>query len=258
MPYVTYARASALEVQQAGDINTADIANGGWISQSDLTEAGVKFQLLNHTLVGSIDGYLQDRTQLSGVNNVTQRTRSTGEEIEVRYLATKNISFTFSGNMQHTEVLGPDTSVIYIPAYSVCGATLACELSSWGGAYLTFNFSSLPGRSGNYSLSTIPHSVVSLYGSYISDEHDWGRAGATIGATYVSHTSGTIVNAIVYPAYTLVNASAFYRKGPYEVDVNIDNLFDKLYFIPDADTYVNLAALPGVGRMWRVTLKRKF
>jgi iron complex outermembrane receptor protein len=259
MPYVTYARAASLEVQQAGDVKPNDLLSDAWISRSNLTEAGVKFQLLDHTLVGSIDVYRQERTELAGLNAVSQRTRSTGEELEVRYLATKNLSFTFSGDMQHTVVLGPDTSVEYVPAYAVCGQSLACALNSWGGAYLVFNFSSLPGRAGDYELNSIPHSVVSFYANYISDEHGWGRAGATIGATYVTHTSGTIQNAIVYPAYTLVNASAFYQNGPYEIDLNIDNLFNTLYFTPNSDaTYVNMAAIPGVGREWRVTLKRRF
>lgn len=259
MPYATYALDNALEVQQAGDLQPQQIASGGWLSQSDLTEGGIKFQLLHKTLVGALDAYRQNRTQLTGLNTVSQRTQSTGVELEVRYLASKNLSFTLAADSQHTEVLGPDTSTTYIPAYVVCGANPACELSSWGGAYLVYNFSSLPGRAGNYSQSTIPHSVVSLYGNYISDDHGWGRAGLTLGATYVSKTSGTVQNAITYPAYTLVNASAFYQKGPYEVAVNVDNLFDQFYVTANSDpTYANVAALPGVGREWRLTVKRKF
>ena len=259
MPYATYARGGALEVQQAGDLKASDIFSGGWISSSDLAEGGVKFQLLNKTLVGSLDVYEQHRTQAAGLNSAVQRTRSIGEELEIRYLATKNLSFTLSGDMQHTEVLGPDTSTEYIPAFAVCGANLSCELSSWGGAYLVFNFRGLPGRSGDYALTSVPNTVASLYANYISDEHAWGKAGVTAGATYVSRTSGTIQNAVVYPAYSLVNLSGFYKDGPYEVDLNIDNLLDKVYFTPSSDiTYINVAAMPGVGREWRLTLKRTF
>lgn len=259
MPYFTYAEAASLEVQQAGDLKPADIISGGWLSRSDLSEGGVKFQLLNKTLVGSIDAYRQERTQLSGLNSVSLKTRSTGVEFEIRYLATQNLSFTLSGDSQHTEVIGPDTSTVYVPAYAVCGATLACELNSWGGAYLLFNFNSLPGRSGNYSLSSIPHSVVSLYANYITDEHSWGKAGVTAGFTHVTKTSGTLQNAIIYPAYYVANASVFYKHGEYEAALNVDNLFDKLYFTPNSDpTYVNMSAIPSVGREWRITLKRTF
>jgi iron complex outermembrane receptor protein len=259
LPYFTYAKASSLEVQQAGDIKPADLVSGGWLSHSDLIEGGVKFQLLDRTIVGSIDGYQQDRTLEAGFNATALNTRATGAEVEIRYLATKNISFTLSGDLQHTEVIGPDKSTDYIPAYAVCGQNLACELNSWGGAYLVTNFSSLPGRAGDYTLSSIPAGVVSFHGNYITDRYDWGRAGVTAGATYVSSTSGTIQNAIKYPAYTLVDLSAFYQRGPYEVDVNIDNLLDTFYVTPNSDpTYVNVSAIPGVGRTWRVTLRRSF
>jgi iron complex outermembrane receptor protein len=259
MPYLTYARDGALEVQQAGDLKPQDIQTGAWISQSDLAEAGVKFQLLNHTLVGSVDIYKQHRAEPAGLSDVSQRTESIGEELEVRWLATKNLSFTVSADTQHTEVLGPDKEDAYLPASAVCGATPACDLSVWGGAYLVFAFDTLPGRAGNYALTTIPDTVGSLYANYITDAHPWGKLGVTAGATYVSQTAQTIQNGLVYPAYTLVNLSGFYKRGPYEVDLNIDNLFDKFYVTPNSDPiYINVTAIPGVGREWRLTLKRTF
>ena len=54
--------------------------------------------------------------------------------------------------------------------------------------------------------------------------------------------------AVIYPAYYLANLSAFYQYKHFEIDLNINNLFDKLYFTPDADTYVNMGVLPGIGR----------
>lgn len=259
MPYGTIAQTSALEYGQASDISTALIENGGWVRDSRLTEAGIKFQFFGGKLVGSADYYWQDRPQVNGqqpsisvINTVAK-----GEELEIRYIATRNLSFTFAGDMQHTEVIGPDTSFQYIPSWVICGQTEACMIASSGGVF-TANMNQLPGRAGNYAYTVIPHAVVSLYGNYITDDYSWGRAGLTIGVTHVSKTSGTIEGAIEYPAYYLANLSAFYKKGPYEIDVNIDNLFDKLYFTPDADTYVNLGALPSKGREWRLTLKRSF
>jgi iron complex outermembrane receptor protein len=253
-PYISYAKASALEVSQAGELAPGLIADGSWLSDSDLAEAGVKFQLLRGTLVGSLAGYRQNRTQLSGLTPVVQGTRTKGVELEVRWLASSHLSFTAAGNAQHTTVKGPDTSFQYIPAYTagVAGA------QAYGGSYVVWTFDSLPGRGGDYDYTLIPKSVVSLYGAYTSDEHAWGSAGATLGVTHVTKTSGTVQNAVTYPAYAVVNASAYYARGPYTAELNIDNLFNKLYFTPDADTYANLGALPGKGRAWRVTLKRTF
>jgi len=256
MPYVSRAKAAALEMSQAGDVAPNLVADGSWLSTSDLTEAGVKFQLLRGTLIGSLAAYRQNRTQVTGAiaPPVVQGTRARGVELEVRWLASEHLSFTFAGNSQRTTIKGPDTSFQYIPAYAagVAGA------QAYGGSYVVWSFASLPGRSGDYAYTLIPRSVVSLYGTYTSKIHDWGQAGATLGVSHVARTAGTVQNAVRYPAYSLVNASAFVNRGRYTLSVNIDNLFDKFYFTPDADTYANLGALPGKGREWRATLKRTF
>lgn len=256
MPYVSYAKAAALEMSQAGDVAPNLVADGSWLSSSDLTEAGVKFQLLRGTLIGSLAAYRQNRTQIAGAiaPPVVQGTRAKGVEVEVRWLASEHLSFTFAGNSQRTTVKGPDTSFQYIPAYTagVPGA------QGYGGSYVVWSFASLPGRGGDYAYTLIPRSVVSLYGTYTSKGYDWGQAGATVGVSHVSRTAGTVQNAVRYPSYSLVNASVFVNHGPYTLSVNIDNLFNKFYFTPDADTYANLGALPGKGREWRATLKRTF
>ncbi len=254
MPYVTYAKASALEMSQAGDIAPGLVADASdaWLSDSDLAEAGVKFQWLKGTLIGSLAGYRQNRTQLTGINAVPTGTRAKGVELEVRWLASDHFSFTFSGNSQHTTVKGPDKSFQYIPVYTV-GVS---GVDGYGGAYLVWDFSSI--RPGDYDYTLIPKSVVSLYGAYASDQHDWGKVFATLGVTHVTKTSGLVPGAVVYPAYAVASGSVAYEYGPYTATLNIDNLFDELYFTPVADTYANLAALPGKGREWRVTLARRF
>ncbi|MFZ5730981.1 MAG: TonB-dependent receptor [Phenylobacterium sp. RIFCSPHIGHO2_01_FULL_70_10] len=255
MPYITYAEAAALEMSQAGDIAPSLIANQSWLSDSDLAEAGVKFQLLQGTLVGSIAAYRQNRTQLTGGPNPTVRgSRSKGVELEVRYLASENLSFTFAGNNQSTTIKGPDASFAYIPYY----VTGVDPVNAFGGTYVVWAFSDLPGRGGDYDYTLIPETVLSLYGSYTSDEYAWGQVGGTFGATYVSETAQTVENPITYPSYTTANLSMFYQRGPFQASLNVDNVFDELYFTPAADSYANLAALPGKGREWRVTLKRSF
>ena len=255
MPYITYAKASALEMSQAGDIAPGLVATDAWLSDSDLSEAGFKFQWLKGTLVGSVAGYRQNRTQLvNGPPISVQGTRAKGVEAEVRWLASENFSFTLSGNTQHTTVKGPDTSFQYIPAYT----TGTPGAQAYGGTYVVWNFNSLPGRGADYDYTLIPKSVVSLYGAYTSDAYAWGKFGATAGVTHVTKTAGLVQNPVTYPAYYVANASAYYEYGPYTVTANVDNLFNKLYFTPDADSYANLGALPSKGREWRVTLKRTF
>ena len=256
IPYFTYAKSAALEVAQADDIDPALIPTGAFLSTSRLTEAGLKFQLLKNTLVGALSVYRQERTRLSqGIGSITVvGTQSKGVELEVRWLATKNLSFTFAGDLQHTTIKGPDHSFVYLPArgYGVAG------IDGFGGAYVTFDLASFTGNLGNYENTLVPHSVASLYANYVSDDYEWGHAGLTIGGTRVTKTVQPIPNPITFPEYYVFSASAFVAHGPWELDLNVDNLTDELYFTPSVDSYIALAAVPSVGRTWSLTLKRKF
>ena len=129
-------------------------------------------------------------------------------------------------------------------------------MNGYGGTYAVFSLAQL--RPGNYTDTLIPRRVISLYGTYTSDRFEWGRVGATLGVTSVSSTSGVIPGAVRFPAYGLVNGSAYVERGPWRLSGNVDNLFDKFYFTPVADVYSNVAALPGVGRTFKVSLRRSF
>lgn len=254
VPYVTSAKSSAIEIGQASQVLTSLLTGRDWLSNSFLNEAGVKFSALDDHLQGALDWYVQNRTQLSqGIANTSvQGTVARGLELELRYVASKNVSLTFAGSLQHTTIKGPDHSFTYLPA-SAYGVS---PVDGFGGSYVTYDFSTLPGRGGNYEDTLQPHAVISPYVTYTADPQDWGMWGASFGGTYVGHTAQTVPGGIVFPAYVTLNASAFAQWDVWEADVNVNNLADERYFTPDADTYANLGALPGMGRTWKVSLKR--
>jgi iron complex outermembrane receptor protein len=255
VPYVTLAKNAAVEIGQADQVLTSLFATHDFVSDSALAEAGVKFAFLDQHLVGSLSAYRQDRTQLArGIGAATvQGTRAKGEELEIRYVADRNWSFTLAGNLQHTLVKGA-TGFVYIPARQV-GVS---PLNGFGGAYVTFDYTGAFGGMRDYDQTLIPHAVISPYLTYTSDAFDWGTVGGAFGGSYVSRTMQTVSDPIVFPNYFTLNLSLFVRRGTWQADFNIDNLTDKLYFTPDADTYSALGALPGIGRVWRLTLKKSF
>jgi iron complex outermembrane receptor protein len=257
VPYVTTAKSSAIEIGQASQVLTSLLAGRDWLSNSFLNEVGVKFAALDDHLLGSVDWYVQNRTQLNqGAGGITtvMGTVARGAELELRYVATPNLSLTLAASLQHTTIKGPDHSFAYVPARSY-GVT---PQNGFGGSYIVFDFSTLPGRGGDYENTLLPHAVISPYLTWTSDTQSWGTWGATFGGTYVGHTQQTVPNPIVYPSYVTLNASAFAQWDAWEADVNVNNLSDERYFTPGADTYANLSALPGVGRVWKLTLKRLF
>jgi iron complex outermembrane receptor protein len=256
VPYGTFAKNAAIEIGQADQVATSLLVNKAAVSASYLTEGGVKFAFLDDHLVGSVSYYRQERTRLAtggGVVTVVG-TRSKGEELELRYVADQNWSFTFAGSMQHTIVKGPDTSFVYLPARTA-GVS---GLNGFGGTYVSFNFSTFPGPATNYEYTLIPHAVISPYLTYTADPFDWGVVGGTIGFSYVTKTAQYVPNPIIFPSYVTANASAFVKFDTWEVDVNVNNLADERYFTPDADSYANLGALPGKGREFRFTVKKTF
>jgi len=251
MPYVTYAEASALELSQAGGVAPSLVASDAWLSDSQLAEAGVKARLFGDVLTGSLAAYRQTRTQLS-LNNAVQGTRGKGVELELRWLATKQLSLTFAGAVQKTRIKGPDGSFIVVPPATV-GVS---GVDGYGGAYALYTVSTL--IPGDYTNTLIPKSVASLFAAYTGPKQEWGSLGGALGVTRVSSMRGTVPGAVRLPAYALVSASAYVQRGPWRLSANVDNLFDKLYFSPVADVYANVGALPGVGRTWRVALRRSF
>ena len=253
MGNVTSAKSSTIEICQASQVVTSLLANRAWLSNSFLNEAGVKFSFLDDRLVGALDWYVQNRTRLEqGIaTTAVVGTVSRGAELELRYVATDNLSLTLAANLQHTAIKGPDHSFSYLPARSFGIA----PQNGFGGGYYTYDFSTLPGRGGDYEDTLLPHAVISPYLTWTSDAGTWG---GSFGGTYVGSTRQTVPDPIIFPSHVTLNASAFTRWDAWEADVNVNNLADARYFTPGADTYANLSALPGLGRTWKVTLKRLF
>ena len=250
-PYVTTARASSLELGQAGGIAPQLIEGQTWITTSTLAEAGLKLRAFDDALTGSLSVYRQTRTRLEQVSHVVG-TRGEGTELELRWIASKNLSFTFAGDMQRTTVVGPDTSLVLVPP-QLLGLT---GVQAYGGAYAIFNVAQL--RPGNYDDGLIPHAVASLYAVYTTDRFPFGRAGATMGVTHVSAVTSILPGAFILPAYATETLSGFVEHGPWRMSLTVDNLSDQRYFTPDADVLANVAVTPGIGRTWRLAAKRKF
>jgi hypothetical protein len=154
---------------------------------------------------------------------------------------------TLAASLSHTYMRG-DHSFAYIPARDA-GVS---PQNGFGGAYIAYDFAGVKGTA-NYDNTLVPHAVVSPWLTYTGE--GWGAA---LGATYVGTARQTVPNPITYPAHVTANASAFIARDGWRLALNLDNAFDARFFTPDADTYANLGALPGMGRRWRIALMRSF
>jgi catecholate siderophore receptor len=80
--------------------------------------------------------------------------------------------------------------------------------------------------------------------------------GLGLGLSHQSRAYTTISNAVVLPAYTRIDAAAFFkiRRG-LEAQINVENLANTAYF-PTAHTDNNITT--GAPRNARLTLVAKF
>ncbi len=260
-PYATYAETMALEFGQAGDLAPERIGTGDYLSEGDLVEAGIKLEAFDGILTGALAAYRQHRTVLDNVGGGVDETEGEGVELELRYLATDNLSFTFAGNVQKTRFLGSYDAFYYFRPESLglnpvdyYGVGIASPFSSLADPTITGN----PYYAGEIEDRRIPEKVLSLFATYTTDTYDWGHAGTTWGARYVSETAGLAADPVKYPDYVLVQASAYADFQTWRLALNIDNVFDEEYFTPLQDLYGDVAVLPGKGREWRVTATYRF
>lgn len=261
-PYVSYAESSAIEFSQAGEVSPDLIANSEWLSEGKLIEGGVKLELFEGIVTGSIAAYQQERTELSTVGGTTvNRTQSEGAELELRVLASENLSFSLTSNTQETTYIDGFNSYYIINPRDI-GLD---DVSNYGVSVAAFGFNdSLYAQTGSdYYLGElqdrrIPDSVTSIYATYVTEAGMFDRVGSTWGVRHVSETSGLAENAVKYPSYWLVQGAFFLEYQDWAFSLNIDNVFDEEYFTPLQDLYGDVAVLPGKGREWRASLNYKF
>ncbi len=262
VPYVTYAEGSEPLYNSNGGISPPAAAADQFLFGSELLEAGVKFSLMESRLNGSVAYYDQSRTLIDPFGNVDQES-SEGVEVEVRYLATDNISITGAATFQKFEIAGPGVcgsgngAFVAIspthPTVNAFGATIT-GAQGYGGLFSVLNASCLPELQQGYKSNVIPDRVFSAFATYTSDETASGFSfGGTLGATYVSETGGKTATAVTLPDYTNVRAALFASFNRVSVNATLENALDKRYFQPVQGVYEEVAALPGQGRTFRVT-----
>lgn len=98
----------------------------------------------------------------------------------------------------------------------------------------------------------VPHHNFSLWNNY----QIVSRVGVGLGIIHRSAMFATIDNSVTLPGYTRADAAVFYSlTEKVRLQANVENLFDKKYFI-NADSNTNIS--PGSPRAIRVGLTARF
>jgi catecholate siderophore receptor len=130
-----------------------------------------------------------------------------------------------------------------VPAWSVAG----------GYAYQDASVTSatVAARTGA-QVGQVPHHTLSLWNRYQIRP----RLAAGLGVLYRSDMFATIDNTVTLPSYIRADAAAFFAlTRQVQLQINIENLFDRQYYI-NADSNTNIS--PGSPRTLRVNLTTAF
>jgi catecholate siderophore receptor len=101
-------------------------------------------------------------------------------------------------------------------------------------------------------VAQVPHHTFSLWNNY----QFHSRFSAGIGILRRADMFAAIDNSVVLPAYTRVDAAAFFSLSrDLRLQLNVENLFDEQYYI-NADNNTNIS--PGFPRAFRVALRTSF
>jgi catecholate siderophore receptor len=116
-------------------------------------------------------------------------------------------------------------------------------------AYVT---STTTAAASGAQVAQVPHHTLSLWNNY--QVHP--RFAAGLGILSRTEMFATIDNSVLLPGYTRVDAAAFFQIAPQlRVQMNVENIFDRAYFI-NADSNTNIS--PGFPRAVRVGLTTIF
>ena len=269
VPYVTYAEGSTIQQNSNGGISPGPVRDGAILAGSDLIEVGVNFSLADEKLNGSLAWYSQERTVTDPFGNIDIE-KGEGVEFELRYLISENWTLTGAWTDQEFTISSPGFcfsgrgEFVVIPPTAVppgslmFGAQVPTSEEGFGGIFAALNASCMPELQAGYTRNSIPETVMSAFGTYTSNEATWGMWGATFGGTYVSETGGKILDAVVFPSYSVFRGAAFVDFGRFNLTATVDNVFDEDYFVPLQGVYEEVAALPGTGRIYILTATVNF
>ena len=224
IPYVTVSEQATVIAGQGAELTVSNVASGGAFDSSELTEFGVKGELLEDgRLYFSLSHYEQERTDFSAQSIVTnQAVKTEGTEFELRWAV--NDALFVGATYTNVEAINL-ASVADGNRFSFYGAedlpAIDPALLFGGQIGGPINVAASGGRRAG-----MPENIYSVYGTYLFDN------GISVSAsvTDVDSVPSGFSNSIILPAYTLVNMTLGYETESWKFSLTGKNLTDERYF----------------------------
>ena len=164
-----------------------------------LYEGGLKVDLLNHTLYGSVDGFYQTHNQTTALGS-TSEVRTVGAEVSTTYQPNKNFYITTNESYLHAQVVDPGAEF----TQNVYDAFAPGSVGVQGTGVGSPNFAALP--KGHYREGGLPSFLFSGTANY---KLDCGL-GASLGYVITDPIPTDELGNVWIPWQYELDASVFY------------------------------------------------
>ncbi len=206
--------------------------------------------------------------QFSSLTVVTQQLKSeqfTNYEVGAKWDATPDLSLTtalYRLDRTNTRANDPNdpTRIVQTGSqrtngyeFGINGAVTRAWKIAGGYAHQdAFVTSATTAARAGAQVAQVPRHTFSLWNNY----QLLARVGAGLGVIHRTNMFAAIDDAVVLPGYTRADAAAFFSLSDRtRLQVNVENLFDRIYFV-NADSNTNIS--PGSPRTVRVALSAGF
>lgn len=228
--YGTYVQ--GFQPQTATVINNPDAGGPFDPLTSELLEMGAKSEWFDGKLSGSLALYnLKERGSLYNANEPGQPDLlvQNGEEIS------KGVEIDLAGNIT------PNWSITVSYAFNDAVITQSDD-------------ENLIGR----QKPNAPRNTGNIWSKYLIKEGKLAGLGFGFGANFVSERFGSLGssdNPPIFPSYELFDAAVYYKMNRFQIQMNVNNLFDKTHWVGGYDY---LRAFPGAPRNAMTTISYIF
>jgi len=252
IPYVTLSEQATVIAGQGAELTTMNVLKGEAFDTSELTEYGIKGQILDNRLYFSLSNYEQERTDFSAQAIVTnQSVRTEGTEFEVRWSVNEAllVGLTWT-NVEAVNLNSLENG----KRFSFYGAEDVPNVSPdlfWGGQLIgNVSTDASGGRRAGF-----PENIWSAYGTY-----SFGN-GVSVSASVadVDATPSGFSYSTILPAYTLVNMSIGWESDSWDMTLTGKNLTDERYFRANfPNLFGSAIVLPELPRHFVAKISYKF
>lgn len=247
MPYITRAQADTINLEQSGAISFGLLSNENLLNTQQLWEGGVKVELLDGRLYGSLAVFEQKTSSVNDQRGNNLAAETNGWELELRYVPTRNL--TLIGTATWLSASYADPSAAQFSWFNVPSVGIDPNLVYAGELTGNVDGPAFP------KLPQVPNRTFSFIGIYKFDN----GFGANMSFTHIDEVWADRIGSIVLPSVNLFDASIFYIGERFDARLTVRNLTNEQWFRGNFGFFFGgVSVLPELPRSTEFSLSYKF